>query len=124
MKSRVVGSLLALLVCVSLGSADLISPRKREEVADIRGGTVLSYSDGTFEALKPAKAIALGGGRSCLGLYVFDAHGNCVARDDFSTESRTADDVWVEWIPITRARYDIEMRNAGNESNEYQLAIR
>jgi len=46
--------------------------------------------------------IVSGSYASVLGVYVFDAQGNCVARDDMS-EPQTADDLITEWIPIEQA---------------------
>lgn len=68
-------------------------------------------------------AIVYGHGRSPLALYVFDPHGNCVARDDFSP-SRMTDDLAVEWFPPTEEMYEIEVRNLGRKQNIAEVAIR
>ncbi len=53
-----------------------------------------------------------------LGMYVYDAHGNCIARDEFDdaappSENRrpASDDAAVEWFPTVAATYTVELRN-------------
>ncbi len=81
-----------------------------------------------------------GGERSCaivstigreqavLGLYVYDPHGNCVARDEFDdavAKGRAAfDQVAVEWYPPAAATYAIEVRNMSGAPCTTQLAFR
>jgi hypothetical protein len=68
------------------------------------------------------------GERAVLGLYAYDAHGNCVARDEFNevgSKGRTAfDQVSVEWFPQAAATYTVEVRNMSGNSCTTQLAIR
>ena len=66
-----------------------------------------------------------------LGLYVYDAHGNCVALDEFNdrippSESRrpSMDDVAVQWFPPAPGTYTVELRNVSPDSCELQMAIR
>jgi hypothetical protein len=54
-----------------------------------------------------------------LALYVYDADGNCVARDDDG-----GDTCAVEWYPPQTARYSIEVRNRGRLYNATRLSIR
>jgi hypothetical protein len=115
-------SVLTVLFCVSLGSADLVKPREPAKELKIPAGMTRSYVD-TFKKNERALVIASGRGKACLGLYVFDSRGNCVARDDISGPA-TSDDLIVEWLPPDEARYCVELRNAGFENNPYQIALR
>lgn len=67
--------------------------------------------------------IASGQGASPLALYVFDAHGNCVARDE-PVAARSGDDVAVEWFPATAGVFTIELCNAGPQANAAAVAFR
>jgi len=111
-----------LLLCGSIVSADLVLPRKRETDQRIPGLRTRSYTE-TFKGQERALVIVSGNWESCLGLYIFDARGNCVARDDRSGP-QTADDLAVEWIPPEQGRYSIEVRNGGVPENVYQIAVR
>ncbi len=122
MKRGMVVTFSVLLLCVSLASADLVIQRPREEKQKIMGQTVRSHTD-TFVAQKRALAIASGLGSTCLGMYVFDEHGNCVAWDDV-TAPQSSDDLAADWIPHETARFDVQIRNAGFESNTYNIALR
>ena len=66
-----------------------------------------------------------------LALYVFDPHGNCVARDEYDDrappkENRrpATDAVAVEWFAPATATYTVELRNLSPESCVLQMAIR
>jgi hypothetical protein len=77
-----------------------------------------------FAGKERANVIAIGqDGASNLGLYVYDAHGNCVAWDDLGSSS-TRDDVTVEWFPMHKERYTIELRNLGAATNRLDLVVR
>ena len=123
MRCKQIGSLLSVLLCVSLGSADLMLPRKRDAEQNIPGQAIRSFTD-TFKANEPARVIATGkADGTCLALYVFDAQGNCVGRDD-KTDPPTCNDLLVEWIPPEQARYSAEVRNAGFLFHVFQIALR
>ncbi len=74
-----------------------------------------------------------GGERSCviasgktgaaLALYVFDGHGNCIARDE-PVAAKAADDVAVEWFPAATGLFTIELRNQSAQPNTVELAFR
>lgn len=115
-------TILALFLCVSLSGAELLTPRSREE-KPIAGMATHVYVD-TFKNGAPAKVIISGNGVTCLGLYVFDREGNCVAHDDVSVSPATADDAFVEWVPPEQERYSIEIRNGGLFPNVHHVAIR
>ena len=75
------------------------------------------------KAKETTRVIVYGQGSSPMAVYVFDAHGNCVAHDDFSTGG-VSDDLALEWLAPTEAAYDVEVRNLGRKSNTAELAIR
>jgi hypothetical protein len=70
-----------------------------------------------------ARVIVVGKGAAYLGLYVFDAHGNCVASDDDVTR-RTRDDAYVEWIPPRSGPYAIAVKSLGRAENEFLMTVR
>lgn len=115
-------SVLTVLLCVSLGSADLVKPREPEKEIVLPAGLTRSYVD-AFKKNERTLVIVNGVGACPMGLYVFDEHGNCLAKDDFSSP-KTADDLIVQWYPSEQGRYSVDLRNAGFDSNEYQIALR
>lgn len=122
MKAKITWAASAVLLCVATLNAELVLPRPRITGQNIGGFRLHSYVE-TFKPNERALVIASGEFRSCLGVYVFDAQGNCVAKDDGGAP-KAADDLVTEWIPEGDARYSIEVRNAGYSANEYQIAIR
>lgn len=78
---------------------------------------------GEFKAREQTAVIAIGEGTTPLGIYVYDIHGNCVARDDLSY-SAISDDLALEFHPAERGYFDIEIRNQGRRSNSVEVAIR
>lgn len=76
-----------------------------------------------FEAGRRAEAVALGDGTSFLTLYVYDAHGNCVAWDD-RVNARTRDDLAAEWLPPRTGPYTIEVKCLGRLTNKFVLRVR
>jgi hypothetical protein len=85
------------------------------------------YSSKTLEVTvkggQPSTAICIGDGRSYLGLYVLDRHGNCVAWEDINV-SKTRDDLAVEWYAPEKATYTIEVVNFGSVSNQFDVAVK
>ena len=59
-------------------------------------------------------AIVYGFGKSPMGVYVFDPHGNCVAYDD-EAHTLISDDLATEWHPGAR---DCALTNPYNEVND------
>jgi len=76
-----------------------------------------------WEGNRRACAIAIGDGSTYMGLYVYDAHGNCVAWDDEGTP-RTCDDLAVEWHPRQNGVYAVEVHNSGLQSNRCKVVLR
>jgi hypothetical protein len=112
--------LLLLLTGASFGGP--LEPIRTDDKVTIRPLGQHSYL-APFEANQRAVVIASGNGRTYLGLYVFDRHGNCVAKDDH-TGPATCDDCAVEWFPTEIADYSVEIVNLGRNSNVVQLAVR
>jgi hypothetical protein len=76
-----------------------------------------------FKGGERAVAEALGNGLSYLGLYVYDAQGNCIAWDD-QAPAQTRDDLGVEWYPLQTGAYMVEIRNAGTRVNNCKIIVR
>jgi hypothetical protein len=75
-------------------------------------------------AKEPASVIAIGlDGATNLGLYIYDEHGNCVAWDDLASSS-TRDDTAVQWFPVQKERFTIELRNLGMASSRFDIVVR
>jgi len=68
-------------------------------------------------------AIVYGFGSGPMAIYVFDAHGNCVARDDIA-HTLVSDDLATEWYPPIVDDYVVEIRNLGRKQNNAEIAIR
>ncbi len=97
-------------------------PKKRFVKVELAPFEHREYS-GRFVADKRSIAIALGGNRSNLALYVFDAHGNCVGRDDdLSLISR--DDLAAEWIPAQTGPISIQVKSLARVANVVTMVVR
>jgi hypothetical protein len=111
-----------LLLGFSYSSADLEKPRE-SPLEQVRGLAARS----TIEKFKPnERALVVLSGRlstTAFGLYVFDSHGNCVARDD-ATDAKNPVDLAVEFVPSTAGPYSVEVHNLGLEATNYWLMIR
>jgi hypothetical protein len=114
---------LAVLLFVSLGAAELVTPRKVGLSDQVRGQATRAI----IERYKPNEgaAVILTGKlpTTVLGLYVFDAHGNCVAKDD-STTPQNSVDLALEWVPADATPYCVEVRNAGISGTPYEIVLR
>ncbi len=116
---------LGLLALGVLATFGLGAPSGRVEKREIPLGAfrqtsmVVPYRGG-----EPALVIASGNGRSPLALYIYDKHGNCVARDDLVDPRSSSDDLAVEWIPSEDARYTVELRNVGTLTNTVSVVLR
>jgi hypothetical protein len=75
-----------------------------------------------FTGHERAAVIAIGNDASRLGLYVFDANGNCIALDDQGGAAK--DDLAVGWFPPRTGPYSFEIRNLGRNLNIFKLAVR
>src|SRR5437016_4506007 len=112
-------SFVSVLCCVSICSAELETPEKLAPSEGVPGRGVRPMLR-RFKANEEAQAIVSGEGQTCLGLYVFDADGNCVAKDDL-TAPESSDDLNVRWIPHEAATYSVEVRNGGIFPNTYEF---
>jgi hypothetical protein len=75
-----------------------------------------------FEGGIPARVIAVGDGQSWLTLYVYDAHGNCVAWDD-DVNQQTADDLAAEWLPARGGTYAMRVNSLGRVGNSFLVRM-
>jgi hypothetical protein len=64
-----------------------------------------------------------GTGVCALGLYVYDQHGNCVARDDFAG-LEVRDDLAASWRVPATGPYAIEVHNLGLVANTYDISVK
>jgi hypothetical protein len=121
----------AVLGCFALlAAAHLVLGSPVEPFAEKLGFRELEldpHSRETFtlrcQAKERTTAIVYGKGRSPLAVYVFDPHGNCVAKDDFA-QGKMTDDLAVEWYPPMEQMYEIDVRNLGRKQNIAEVAIR
>jgi hypothetical protein len=113
----------AVFLFGSLGSAELVTPRKAGRSENVRGQATRAV----IERYKPNEAaMAILSGETpgtVLGLYAFDADGNCVAKDDQTTPQNTVD-LALEWVPANATPYSVEVRNAGLSGTPYKLVLR
>jgi hypothetical protein len=118
------GIWLGPVVLVAAASVALTAPLTPHPPLKVELPALASrYFPVSFEGGQRAIAIASGNFSSPLGLYVYDAHGNCVARDE-ALEFEGRDDLAAEWFPPETAAYTIEVRNAGLQPNPARLVLR
>ena len=124
MRSRILCSgLMIVLAGAALGPGAPLDPKTRAVEGKVEPYREVSY-ERSFQAGIPARVIALGkAAEGYLGLYVFDAHGNCVARDDEVT-TRTVDDTAVEWVPAQTGPYTIQVNALGKHPVEFLMTVR
>lgn len=113
--------ILAVLSCVTVAISGPVEGRKTAAQQYVEPYDYRTYSL-VFEAGQRARVIVSGNGATFMGLYVFDEHGNCVARDD-QGQRPTQDDLVVEWLPARTARYRVEVRNFGAMPNSFSMAL-
>lgn len=75
-----------------------------------------------FEAKAPAQVVAIGQGVTPMGVYVFNAEGNCIAWEDQVPPLR-CDDLAIEWIPQDEGPYQVEVHNLGYLPNRVEISI-
>ena len=118
---------LAILLATHLGCETPPQERRAKKVDGFRKVDFdpLSYTTTSqrCQANERTSVIVYGQGTSPLGVYVYDAHGNCVARDDLSL-GRVTDDLAAAWQAPREEFYDIEIYNFGRKPNTAELAIR
>jgi hypothetical protein len=92
------------------------------EAFKLRPGDVTHYSS-RCEPGRPVHAVVTGSGASPLGVYVYNAAGQCVAYDDDLT-GNLVDDRIVAWTPTDTGRYELEIRNLGGGLNLVEAVFR
>jgi hypothetical protein len=114
--------LLVLGISATLGGGAPLAPREPEKFklpALRQRAESLPFRGG-----ERALVIASGSGVTSLALYVYDADGNCVARDDVGDPRELGGDAAVAWIPPATDRYTVELRNLGSLENVVYLVMR
>jgi hypothetical protein len=123
MRSWVLWSgLLILLAGAAVGPGAPLDPETRAVEGKVEPYRDLNY-ERPFRAGTPAKVIAVGKTGAPLGLYVFDANGNCVARDD-DVGGRSRDEVAVEWVPAQTGPCTIQVKALGKNGDEFLMTVR
>jgi hypothetical protein len=120
-----------IVICLS---ASWVYSTTVPRTAPLQGIRLPAYASQNFEIVfqgeQRAAAVCIGGGNSLLGIYVFDQHGNCLAREDqvslrpFRNPELTyyPDDVGVVWYPLETAAQTVEIVNFGSLPNRCELA--
>jgi hypothetical protein len=90
--------------------SDMLPVSSRNFTLEFRGG-------------KRAVALAIGDKQTYMGLYIYDAQGNCVAWDD-QGNFIACDVLFVDWTPAQNGFYTIEVHNAGYQKNKCRLLVR
>ena len=123
-KSAILGALAVLLTAHLVSSAPVDS---FDDKLGFRQYEIEPFSGRSISlrcrANERTSVMIYGFGRSPMGIYVFDKHDNCVARDDEAPNAMT-DDLAVEWHPPVEDNYDVEVRNLGRKLNTAEVAIR
>ncbi len=70
-----------------------------------------------------SRAIAIGDGRTALGIYVYDPQGNCVAFDD-EPIARYFDDRIAGWSPTVSGMHEVQIRNLGPGFNRVEASAK
>ena len=125
MRNAIVLGGLAILVLAHLATGSPVEPLA--EKSGFRNISFEPFASQTLTIECRAKertcAILYGQGTSPMAIYVFDKHGNCVAKDDVSFNV-VSDDAAVEWYPTAPGAYEVEIRNLGRRQNNSEVAIR
>jgi hypothetical protein len=69
-----------------------------------------------FRAGELAEIVLSGDGDTDLDLYVYDANGNLIAKDD-----DYSDDCYVSWVPKWTGAFTVKVKNRGSVYNRYTL---
>ena len=120
MKTCIV-ALAVFLLAVSLGAGSPLEAMKPGK-ADLQPYRRLVESR-VFAGEQRANVIVIGRGTTHVGLYIYDGYGNCVAWDDLASSS-TRDDTAVQWFPVQKERFTIELRNLGMASSRFDIVVR
>lgn len=92
------------------------------EAFKLRPGDVHHYGS-RCEPGRPVQAIVTGSGASPLGVYVFNAAGQCVAHDD-DVGGNLVDDRIVAWTPTQAGPYELQIRNLGGAGNVVEAVFK
>lgn len=76
-----------------------------------------------LKGLEPTRIIASGNKRYHLGLYVFDAQGNCVAWDDYGGPD-VREDCGVVIVPPADGTFTVQVRSFSPQENGVRIVVR
>jgi hypothetical protein len=131
MKHRLTLAGFALLLVAPLGITSPTNPQEpRSKVGLSAQGSLLTLVQCNGGERSVAIASTTSKQRVLLAMYVYDPHGNCIARDEYVERLRprgeppATDDAAAEWYPPAVATYTIELRNHSPEPCAFQMAIR
>jgi hypothetical protein len=114
----------ALICFVLPGGESASAPTKenyaKEHVLEGWGSIIQSFE---LKGQEETRIIASGETALYLGLYVFDAHGNCVAFDDYAG-THVREDAAVIFVPPVQGAYTVEVRSFFGRDNKVRLVVR
>jgi hypothetical protein len=112
-----------VVVTILLGSTTLAAvagPTRGPRVDSFRcNANITVFYNEDFRGGELATISLEGDGTTDLDLYVFDMNGNLVVRAIGLTDRET-----VRFFPPANATYRVEVRNLGNDSNQYTINMR
>jgi hypothetical protein len=117
-------ALLTLASLLSFTGSSYSGPQSPLKLTPKIDGLRSYVSSLEFKGGERACAITIGDGRTFLGLYVYDKHGNCVAWDDEGQAKKTHDDLAAEWFPTQTGTYVVEVFNIGMLTNNCKVYLR
>lgn len=92
-----------------------IGPTTKVDVVSARTTDVYQVS---FYGGQTAECAVIGDGDTDLDLYIYDENGNLIVKDDDYT-----DNCYVRWTPRWTGKFTIKIKNRGNISNRYVIAV-
>lgn len=114
-------AVVAWVLCAGSGGG---SPEKGafKEDAFLMGQSQVAFSF-VLKGMEETRVIASGRKRLYQGLYVYDAHGNCVAWDDYGG-TKVPEDTAVIFVPPADGTYTVVIRSFFPEPNTVRVVVR
>ena len=120
-------ALLGLALLAGLARTSPVDPEKPSTIEMAGAGKIITVVP--CKGNEPTIVIAATTTETgVLSVYVYDARGNCIARDEFSERPsdqrrRAKNDCFVEWVPPAAGTYTVEIRNQSLDSCKVQMTI-
>jgi hypothetical protein len=70
-----------------------------------------------------SRVMAIGDGRTPVGIYIYDPQGHCIVFDD-EPIARVYDDRIVTWVAAASGPYELQIRNFGPRYNRLEASAR